>query len=77
MIQQNIKEKLKMKLSDQALTALMMALQDSLMNQTDIVPALRDFHFQLSENEELIVLNPPVIKANVFDSENNNTTGSD
>ena len=35
----------KMKLSDQALGALMMALQSSLLNQTDIIPVLKDFDF--------------------------------
>ena len=51
-----------MKISDQALGAIMMALQKSLIEQSDIVPVLRDFNFQVSENEELIVLNPPVFK---------------
>tara|TARA_R100001129_G_scaffold177024_1_gene151560 strand:- start:334 stop:657 length:324 start_codon:yes stop_codon:yes gene_type:complete len=72
-----LKENVKMKLSDQALGALMMALQDSLMKQTDIVPTLKGFHFQMSENEELIVLNPPVISADAFDGEDTNTVGSD
>ena len=31
-----------MKLSDQAMGAIMMALQKSLMNQTDIVPMLKE-----------------------------------
>ena len=34
-----------MKLSDQALGAILMALQKSLMEQTDIVPVLKDFEF--------------------------------
>lgn len=51
-----------MKISDQALGAIMMALQKSLIEQSDIVPVLRDFNFQMNENEELIVLNPPVFK---------------
>ncbi len=32
-----------MKLSDQALGAIMMALQESLLNQIDIVPILKGF----------------------------------
>jgi len=50
-----------MKLSDQALGALMMALQRSLMEQSDIVPVLKGFRFKLSD-EGLVVLNPPVVK---------------
>ena len=42
-----------MKLSQQAMGAIMMALQNSLMHQTDIVPILKEFHLQLNENEEL------------------------
>jgi len=51
-----------MKLSDQALGALMMALQKSLLEQSDIVPVLRDMNFQVDENEKLMVLNPPNFK---------------
>jgi hypothetical protein len=39
-----------MNLTDQALGALMMALQRSLMEQTDIVPVLKGFKFRLSED---------------------------
>jgi len=38
-----------MKLSNQALGALMMALQKSLLEQSDIVPVLKDMDFQLEE----------------------------
>ena len=51
-----------MKLSDQALGALMMALQKSLLEQSDIVPVLRDMNFQVDENEKLMVVNPPNFK---------------
>ena len=37
-----------MKLSKQALGALMMALQKSLLEQSDIVPVLEEFDFILS-----------------------------
>lgn len=50
-----------MNLSDQALGALMMALQRSLMEQSDIVPVLKGFRFKLSD-EGLVVLNPPIVK---------------
>jgi hypothetical protein len=48
----------KMKLSKQALGSLMMALQKSLLEQTDIVPVLEDMDWE-SFNDELFVKNPP------------------
>lgn len=48
-----------MKLSDQALGAIMMALQKSLLEQSDIVPTLKGFVFQVADEEELVVNNPP------------------
>jgi len=48
-----------MKLSNQALGAIMMALQKSLLEQVDIVPVLQEFQFQIGENELLVVQNPP------------------
>lgn len=47
-----------MKLSDQALSCVMMALQKSLVEQSDIVPVLKNFDLEL-EGEELFVKNPP------------------
>jgi len=49
-----------MQLSNQALGALMLALQNSLMNQTDIVPVLKEFKFT-DTNDGLVVKNPPVV----------------
>ena len=49
-----------MQLTDRALGALMLALQNSLMNQTDIVPVLKEFNFTETDNG-LIVDNPPVV----------------
>ena len=40
-----------MKLSDQALGAVMMALQKSLLEQSDIVPVLKDFDFVLNGSD--------------------------
>lgn len=53
-------------MNDQAVGAVMMALQKSLMEQSDIVPVLKGFKFRLSE-AGLVVLNPPLVK--VDDSE--------
>jgi len=50
-----------MYLSDQAMGALMMALQRSLMEQSDIVPVLKNFKLKLSE-DGLMVMNPPTVK---------------
>ncbi|HHZ95756.1 MAG TPA: hypothetical protein EYN67_09415 [Flavobacteriales bacterium] len=54
-----------MKLTDQAVGALMMALQKSLMEQSDIVPVLKEMNFQVDPDDTshsgLVVLNPPVI----------------
>ena len=54
-----------MKLSNQAVGALMMALQRSLMEQSDIVPVLQEMDFQInpedSSHSELVVTNPPTI----------------
>lgn len=52
-----------MKLSNQALGSLMMALQNSLIEQSDIVPVLKGFELQLDDNNELVVLNPPTFRA--------------
>ena len=52
-----------LKLSDEALGAVMLALQNSLMEQSDIVPVMKKFKFKMSE-EGLVVLNPPLVKLN-------------
>jgi len=59
-----------MKLSNQAMGAIMMALQKALLEQTDIVPVLQSFEFNKapdtkrwgSSSGELIVKNPPNFK---------------
>jgi hypothetical protein len=48
-------------LSDQSIGALMMALQKSLMEQSDIVPVLKGLRFRLSDTG-LVVMNPPIVK---------------
>ena len=50
------------KLSNQAVGAIMMALQKSLMEQTDIVPVLRGFNVQIDDTGELVVMNPPTVE---------------
>ena len=54
-----------LQLSDQAVGALMMALQKSLMEQSDIVPVIKGFELKDSE-AGLMVMNPPMVK---FDNE--------
>tara|TARA_B100000287_G_scaffold403767_1_gene425865 strand:+ start:45 stop:248 length:204 start_codon:yes stop_codon:yes gene_type:complete len=67
-----------MKLSNQAMGAIMMALQKSLLEQSDIVPVLKAFDFQVSNDEELTVKNPPSFKLQASVAEEiKTTTGSD
>lgn len=61
-----------MKLSNQALGAVMMALQESLFNQIDIVPILKGFDLQDGESG-LVVMNPPTVRV----SDNNKVTTKD
>ena len=51
------------KLSNQAVGAIMMALQKCLMEQTDIVPVLKSFNVQVDDAGELVVMNPPTVQA--------------
>ena len=61
-----------MKLSNQAMGAIMMALQKALLEQTDIVPVLQSFEFKKSldtkrwgsKDGELVVSKPPAFKIN-------------
>ena len=71
-----------MRLSDQAIAAVMMALQKSLLEQTDIVPVLKSFEFGKTadtkrwgtKSGELEVANPPTISSiNVAATENTDT----
>jgi|TARA_R110002020_G_scaffold6307_5_gene26519 hypothetical protein len=50
-----------MQLSNQALGAIMMALQESLLNELDIVPILKGFELTETDNG-LIVTNPPTVR---------------
>ena len=65
----------------------MMALQKSLLEQTDIVPVLESFNFEASTNGDLTVSNPPPfkiddrvldnIKSAQHENKENMPTGSD
>jgi hypothetical protein len=50
-----------MQLSNQALGAIMMALQESLLNQLDIVPILRGFELEAGD-DGLVIKNPPTVR---------------
>ena len=50
-----------LKLSTQALGAIMLALQESLLNELDIVPILKGFELANSE-DGLVVKNPPTVR---------------
>ena len=50
-----------MRLSNQALGAIMMALQESLLNELDIVPILKGFEL-ISTEDGLIIKNPPTVR---------------
>ena len=54
-------EQQNLKLSNQALGAIMMALQESLLNQMDIVPMLHGFELE-SGTDGLVVTNPPTVR---------------
>lgn len=49
------------KLSNQALGAVMMALQESLLNEMDIVPILKNFEL-VETSDGLLVTNPPTVR---------------
>ena len=50
-----------MKLSNQALGALMMALQKCLLEETDIIPLLQATDWELDGDGDLYIVNPPVV----------------
>lgn len=50
------------KLSSQAIGAIMMALQKSLIEQTDIVPTLEGFEIQIDDSGQLVVMNSPMVE---------------
>lgn len=50
------------KLSNQAVGAIMMALQKSLMEQSDITPVLKGFEIQVDDAGQLVIINPPTVE---------------
>lgn len=56
--------------SDQALGAVMMALQKSILEQSDIVPVLKGFKLRLGE-KGVMVMNPPLVKMGIEEIEDN------
>ncbi len=62
-------------LSDQALGAVMLALQNSLLTQTDIVPVLRGFNFVFDDAAGLVVTNPPILRADAGPEEDSAVEG--
>jgi hypothetical protein len=57
----NTETQMTLKLTNQALGAVMMALQESLLNEIDIVPILKGFELVNTE-EGLVVTNPPTVR---------------
>ena len=53
-----------MKLSHQAMGSIMMVLQESLLEQKDILPMLENLNFHIDDEnqEEIFVSNPPLMK---------------
>ena len=49
-------------LSEQALGAIMLALQNSLLNQTAITPVLKEMNFLETPEYKLVCENPPTLE---------------
>ena len=62
------------KLSNQAVGAIMMALQKSLIEQSDIVPTLQGFEVQIDDSGELVVMNPPIVEVSETKTQNIQTS---
>ena len=57
-----------MKLSNQAITALLMTLQKCLSEQSDITELLADWNLEVKD-DEIYVLNPPTVSASQENTE--------
>jgi hypothetical protein len=55
--------------SNQAIGAIMMALQKSLMEQSDIVPVIAGFQIEVHDTNQLVIMNPPAVEVNKEDIE--------
>tara|TARA_R100000808_G_C2153057_1_gene162903 strand:+ start:4098 stop:4391 length:294 start_codon:yes stop_codon:yes gene_type:complete len=63
-------------LSDQAVGTVMMALQKSLMEQSDIVPTLKGLRLTTDNDNNLVVLNPPLVKMSHEDADTLSAAGT-
>ena len=63
-------------LSDQAVGTVMMALQKSLMEQSDIVPTLKGLRLTTDNDNNLVVLNPPLVKMSPEDADTLSAAGT-
>lgn len=50
-------------LSNQAVGAIMLALQKSLMEQSDITGILKEFEIQIDDSDQLVITNPPLVES--------------
>ena len=57
-----------MKLSNQAVGALLMSLQKCLLEEPDIVPLLESWELKV-ENDEVVVINPPTFTVQETENE--------
>ena len=58
-----------MNLSNQAIGAIMMALQKGIMEQTDITSILKDFNLVEDADQGLVVENPPHVNVGELEVE--------
>ena len=58
-----------MKLSDQAIGALLMTLQKCLAEETDITELLADWDLEVNDSGDVVVVNPPSFKTQAFETE--------
>lgn len=58
-----------MKLSNQAVGALLMTLQKCLAEETDITELLAHWDLELNEAGDVVVTNPPSVKTQIFETE--------
>tara|TARA_R100000808_G_C2155395_1_gene167791 strand:+ start:16734 stop:16919 length:186 start_codon:yes stop_codon:yes gene_type:complete len=61
-----------MKLSDQALGAVMLALQKAILERSDVTRTLKGFELEIDENSEIVVTNPPKVKFDIDEGEQYN-----
>ena len=60
-----------MRLSNQAIGSIMMALQRAILNQEDVTELLRGFDLVVDEDREVVVTNPPTVPAEAENEDDN------